>query len=280
MFASGLITFRETLEAALVVGIVLSFLTRTGQKPLRQWIWYGVAAGIGASILGAVLFHVLAGGFEGRSEQIFECVTMWIGAGLLSTMIFWMMKRKPSASAIETAAKQQVGGSQGWGIFLLIFVAVLREGIETVIFLNAARYMAEGHVLTGALIGVVIALLVGVVFFYGSLRLPLGVLFRVSTILLILFAAGLVAYGTHEFQEAGFVPIIKEHLWDVNPALLADGSFPMFHEKGSVGGMFKGLFGYNGNPSLIEICMWAAYLVTAGLAWRMSTVKPETQHAR
>lgn len=271
MLSSAMITFRETLEAALVVGVVLSFLSRTNRKGYRKWVYWGVLGGLGGSLAGAGLFHWLAGGFEGRAEEIFEGFTMLVGAGLLTTMILWMIRHKPSASAIEGEALRHVESTRGIGIFLLVFFAVLREGVETVVFLNAARYMSGEHGLAGGLIGIVLALLVGVAFFRGALRIKLSLFFNVTTALFILFAAGLVAHGIHELQEAHLIPIVAEHIWDLNPATLSDGSYPLLHEKGAIGGIFAGLFGYNGNPNLIEALSWCAYIALAGFTWRALT---------
>lgn len=267
MLPSLMITFRETLEAALVVGVILSFLSRTGRQSYNRWVYGGILVGIGASLVGAGLFHWLAGGFEGRAEQLFEGLTMLIGAGLLTTMIVWMIRHKPSTLDIENVALRHLESTQGVGLFLLVFFAVLREGVETVVFLNAARYMSGEQVLMGGIFGVILALGVGVAFFYGTLKIRLALFFQVTTALLILFAAGLVAYGVHELQEARVIPILVEHVWDINPVVQNEGSFPMLHEKGAVGGIFKGLFGYNGNPSLIEVLSWLAYLALAILTW-------------
>lgn len=256
MFESFLITSRETLEAALVVGIVLSFLSRTGQDIYKKWVWSGVLAGIGTSILVAILFLQLAGGFEGKNEALFEGTTMFVAAGLLTTMIFWMMKQRRSIKqAIEQRVTKHLDKAGTWGIFFVVAIAILREGTETVIFLNAIRYSSDISLL-GGIAGIVTAIAIGYGFFVSTRKVDLQTFFTVSSLLLILFAAGLVAHGVHEFEEAGIIHGIIYPVWDLNPALVADGSYPLLHEKGAIGSFFVGLFGYNGNPSLVEVIVY------------------------
>lgn len=261
MIASFIITFRETLEAALVVGIILSYLLRTKQTKYNNVVYIGVIAGIVASIIGALVFNALAGGFTGRAEYIFEGITMLIGALLLTTMILWMMKQKHIATELENKVATKIDQAHEFGLFLLVFVAVLREGIETVIFLGATSFVSTDNNLIGALTGIIAAIFLGYVIFVGSMRINIKRFFNVTSILLILFAAGLVAHGIHELQEAEIVPIVVEHVWDINPPVNPDGSYPLLHEKGDIGSILKGLLGYNGNPSLIEVLSYLAYLV-------------------
>jgi high-affinity iron transporter len=127
---------------------------------------------------------------------------------------------------------------------------VIREGVETVIFLNAINY-ASGINFLGGTLGIIAAIIVGYLFFISTKKINLKRLFNISSILLILFAAGLVAHGVHEFEEAGIVNGIIAPLFDINHIL---------NEKGVFGSFLKGLFGYNGNPSLLEVIAYVAYL--------------------
>lgn len=271
MLESFLITSRETLEASLVVGIVLAYLNRTNNQKYKKTVCYGIAFGIIASILAAVLFIVIAGGFEGRREELFEGITMLVGAFLLTTMILWMMKQRHVAKEIEGKVESHLQKTQPlfshFGIFLLISVAVIREGVETVIFLNATNY-ASGINFVGGLLGVIIAVFVGCLFFMSVKKINLKRLFNISSVLLILFAAGLVAHGIHELEEAGVVNPIIEHIWDINPKANTNGSFPLLHEKGAIGSFFVGLFGYNGNPSLVEVTSYGMYLALIYFLYR------------
>lgn len=268
MIESFIITFRETLEAALIVGIVLSYLVKTKQIKYNNVVYLGVVSGIVASIIGAWLFTGLAGGFSGRAEEIFEGITMLIGAALLTTMILWMMKQKHIAQELKHRVAAELHEAHKVGLFLLVFIAVLREGIETVIFLGAASFVSTGNSLVGALTGIVAAILLGYAIFIGSMKINLKKFFNVTSILLILFAAGLVAHGIHEFHEAKVIPTVIDHVWDINPLVNSDGSYPLLHEKGYVGSILAGLFGYNGNPSLIEVLSYLIYLVFVFALWK------------
>ncbi len=268
MIPSFIITFRETLEAALVVGIVLSYLYRVKQTKHNNVVYAGIFSGIVASIIGAVLFTKLAGGFTGRAEEIFEGITMLIGALLLTTMILWMMKQKHIARELENRVATELTETHKFGLFSLVFVAILREGIETVIFLRAAILVSTGNTMIGSLAGVIAAILLGYAIFLGSMKINLKRFFNITSILLILFAAGLVAHGVHELQEAKVVPTVIEHIWNINPPANLDGSYPILHEKGHVGSILKSLFGYNGNPSLIEVLSYLLYITLVIGLWR------------
>jgi high-affinity iron transporter len=211
-------------------------------------------------------FQLLAGGFSGRSEEIFEGITMLVGAFLLTTLIVWIIRKSAQAKDLEHKVEKSISGTRRAGLFLLILLAVLREGIESVIFLSAARFVSEENNLLGAGLGLVAAVVLGLLLFRGALRINLRSFFTITNILLILFAAGLVAGGVHELQEAGVIPVVLEHVWDINPNVIGDG-YPLLHENGLFGSIAKGLFGYNGNPSLIEIVVYLAYLTGTLSIW-------------
>ncbi len=258
MISSFIIMFRETLEAALIIGIILSYLNKTGQSRYKSAIYLGTLAGIIISVLGAYLFSLLAGGFEGRSEQIFEGVVMLTGAALLTTMIFWMMKQQHSVSKIEGKTENYISKGKIVSLSLLVFVSVLREGIESVFFLGALNF-SSGSSITGVMLGFFSAVLLGFLIFTGSRKISLKIFFQLTNILLVLFAAGLVSYGIHELQEAALLPVFIEHLWDINAIL---------HEKGMLGSIAASLFGYNGNPSLFEAAAYGTYIAFAVLMYR------------
>ena len=262
MIESFLVTSRETLEASLVVGIVLAYLNKTNNQNYRKTVYYAVIVGIIASIIAAFFFTVFAGGFEGKTEMIFEGITMLVGAFLLTTMILWMMRQRHIAKEIEGKVGRHLMNSQPLfshaGIFMIIFIAIIREGIETVIFLNAVNY-ANGINFIGGSLGIIAAIIVGYLFFISTKKINLKRLFNISSILLILFAAGLVAHGIHEFEEAGVVSGIVSPLFNVNHIL---------DEKSIVGSFLKGLFGYNGNPSLLEVIFYGSYLALIFVLYR------------
>ena len=145
VLSSFLITSRETLEAALVIGIVLAYLTKTNNKHYKKTVYYGIVFGVVLSVLAAVIFTLSASGFEGRGEAIFEGSTMLFASVLLTTMILWMMQQKHISREIEDnvakhVAKANFNQTYAYGLFALIVLAVLREGVETVIFFGALNY--------------------------------------------------------------------------------------------------------------------------------------------
>jgi high-affinity iron transporter len=269
MAAGFVVLLRETLEAVLVVTVVLGYLRRTAQAGSARLVAVGVVLGVAASALGAVAFERFAGGFDGPSESTFEGTVMIGAALLLTSMIVWVTRK----SSLEQSVERSLTRAGGWGILLLVFLSILREGVESVVFVSAAARTSQGSVLLGASAGVALALLVGILLFTGSLRLRLRPFFAVTNILLILFAAGLVARGVHELQDAGVLPLLHGPLWNLNPPALPDGSLPALHEDGVVGSFAKSLFGYDGSPSLLEAAAYAAYLGSAFLLWGLVSAR-------
>jgi high-affinity iron transporter len=204
---------------------------------------------------GAALFFTV-GALEGRSEQIFEGVAMLSAVAVLTWMIFWMRKQAVNIKKeLEAKLAGAIAAGSAIGLASVVFFAVLREGWETALFLFAISESATPlSTSVGAVVGLVISISLGVALYMGSRRLNLRQFFTVTGILLIVFAAGLLAHGIHEFQEAGLLPMTIEHVWDTNWILSEDSR---------VGEFLKALFGYNGNPSLLEVVAWATYLAVA-----------------
>ncbi|MCJ7737910.1 MAG: FTR1 family protein [Anaerolineae bacterium] len=266
MLAAGLITLREGLEAALIVGIVLGYLKMTGRMERQRTVWWGVALAVLASIAVALGLHMVGANFEGRGEQIFEGVVMLLAAGVLTYMIFWMMyqgRQMKSQLETETSHAVQAGG---WALFTLAFLAVFREGIETALFLTAAAFASSpAEIFVGGALGLATAVLAGWVLFAASVRLDVRRFFQVTSLLLVVFAAGLVAHGINELQQAAVLPVLVEHVWDINPIL----------DENSLGGsLLKTLFGYNGNPSLLEVLGYVGFFVVIWLATRSKRLSP------
>ncbi|MBL6983469.1 MAG: FTR1 family protein [Anaerolineales bacterium] len=253
MFPSLLLSLREGLEAALIIGIVLGVLNRLNQPHLKPVVWQGAAAAIVAAVLVGIGLNLLGMEFEGKAEEIFEGLATLFAAGVLTWMILWMQKQGKHLKANLESETSQALSSGKRALFTLAFIAVFREGLELAIFLLATSFVAEGSLtLIGAAIGLVSAVILGWILFSSTRRLSLRGFFQVTNILLILFAAGLVAYGVHELNEAGWIPSIIEHVWDINH---------IFNEKSQLGLIFKALFGYNGNPSLTEVMAYVSYFV-------------------
>ena len=189
---------------------------------------------------------------------------MLIAAGLITWMVVWIATQgKQMRQSIENKMEVHLAAGALMSLFFLVYTSILREGIETVIFLQAAFFQSQNtsqHV--GAIAGVVLAVSGAWLLFRGMMSwFSLSHFFAFTGILLMFFAAGLVAHGIHELQEAGLVPILIEHLWDMNF---------LINEKGVIGGLLKGVFGYNGNPSLIEVLSYIVYLSGVGMLWKRS----------
>lgn len=276
MIASFLITFRETLEAALIIGIILSFLAKTKQTKYNKVVYLGIVSGLIVSVIGALLFINLAGGFTGSAEQIFGGITIFIGAILLTTMIFWMMKQRHISSELESKVAKKILETNKLGLFFLIFISILKEGIETVIFLGAASFVSSDNNLIGAIAGIAGAIFLGYLIFVSAVKINIKKFFTITSIILILFAAGLFVNGVHEFEEANIIPNLVEHVWNINPDApqAAEGIYPLLHEDGHIGSIFKGLFGYTGSPSLIEVLVYISYLAFVFIIWKNMEKKP------
>jgi len=268
MLPTYLLSLREGLEAALIIGIVLGALTKIRRSDLSPAVWLGTLSAVGVSILTAVLLTGFGMSLEEEAEQIFEGITMLIAAGILTWMIFWMSKQARFLKGELEAGVNKAAATTGKrAMFWLAFVAVVREGIELALFVTAAFFAGDqGQVtsniiqtLAGTILGLGTSVLLGWTLFATTVRLDLRRFFQVTGFLLILFAAGLVAHGVHEFNEAGWIPAVVEHVWDVN-AVVDENSVP--------GQLLKTLFGYNGNPSLTEMIAYFVYLAVVTVLWR------------
>lgn len=257
MLPEFLITFRESLEAALVVGIVLAYLERTRNTQYNRHVYLGIIAGLVASMVLAVSFESFAGGFQGKSEEIFEGTVMLIASAMITWMILWMLKQEHVRKEIEERVKVEIDSQHAMGLVLFVFVAVLREGVETVIFLSAAAFKESGFSLFGALGGIVAAVILAFIIFETAIRVDLKTFFHVTSILLILFSAGLVAHAVHEFQEAGILEEQKA-LWDTKSIL---------DDKSLVGSILRSLLGYNDNPTLYEVLGYLGYIALVFVAY-------------
>jgi high-affinity iron transporter len=258
------IALREGIEMALIVGIVLAYLGQVGARAAQRWVWLGVglAALVSLGFLG--ILNALQAEFSGQTEQLFEGVTMTLAAIFLTWMIFWMLRNSRYLKKELQRSVQSVldRGGMAWGIFLLAFFAVVREGVELALLLFAAP--GEGKLL-GAIAGLAIAVGVGVLIYAFGRRIDLRTFFRVTTIVLVLFAAGLVAHAAHEFAEAGVLAAVEgPKLWTTKAWLPDDQG---------VGALLRALFGYQDEPTVIELVAYVGYFV---VVWWLSRTRMAT----
>lgn len=268
MLPSFLLSLREGLEAALIIGIVLGTLNRLGRRDQFRPVWLGVLVAIAVSVLAAIALTIAGTQFEGRAGQIFEGVTMLLAAGVLTWMIFWMQREgrtlsKRLAADVKQASsltQQNATRAASLSLFTLAFLAVVREGVELALFLTAAAFATSpAQTLLGAFLGLGVAAVLGVLIYLGTIRLDVKRFFQVTSLFLIVVAAGMVAYGVHELIEAGIIPAIVDPIYDINPVL---------NDKEGLGLLLKTLFGYNGNPALSESIAYVLYFVLIFLASR------------
>ncbi|MCX6053750.1 MAG: FTR1 family protein [Chloroflexi bacterium] len=254
MLASFLLSLREGLEAALIIGIVLGVLLKLKRTDLNITVWQGVSVAALLSTVAAIALNLLGMEFEGQGEQVFEGTAMLLAAGVLTWMIFWMKEHGGNLkNEIETQTNLAALSKGQKALFALAFLAVFREGIELALFLLAAGLASNPtQTLAGSLLGLVAATVFGWVLFNSTKKLSLRGFFSVTNTLLIIFAAGMVGLGIHEFNEAGIIPAVIEHVWDLNPIL---------SDQSEIGLVLKALVGFNGNPSLTSTLGYILYLV-------------------
>lgn len=256
MLSSFLITLREGLEAALIVGIIMAYLTSVGQRDQFRSVWLGAGLAIVVTLAAGGVIVWVFGGLSGQAKEIFVGASGLLAVAVLSYMVIWMRRQARNIKAhLETQVKTAIQVGSTRAMVSLVFIIVVREGIETVLFLFS--FSREGiplaSLLIGGLVGLGIALAIAYAGYKGSRRIKLSTFFNVTGFLLIFMAAGLLAYGVHELQDAGVFPIIRENIWNINHLL---------NEKVGVGSFLKTLFGYNGNPELLEVILYLSYLAT------------------
>jgi high-affinity iron transporter len=261
MLAASLLTLREGLEAALIIGILLSYLRQIGSQQLRWWIWAAVGVASVLSLALAIGLQVVGASFEGATEQVFEGLVMLLAVIVLTWMIFWMRyQARYFKQALEDDVQLAVRRGQHWGLFGIAFLAVIREGVETALFLTAASFASDGlSIVVGSIVGLGVAVAIGWLIHAGMTNLSVRTFFNVTSALLLIFAAGLFAHGIHELQEAGWIPIIVERVWNLKP-ILDDSSL--------VGSMLRTLVGYNDDPSLLEVISYVMYWVVVVISVR------------
>ncbi|MBI1977393.1 MAG: FTR1 family protein [Candidatus Omnitrophica bacterium] len=265
--ATFLIVFRETLEASLIVAIILTALVRLNQKRYFSHVmWSSISAVVVSILVGTVLLGA-TDKLQGKFQTIIEGTISIAACVILTYMIFWMDRQgRYIKSELETQVEEAVTRGEFIAIVSLPFLSVFREGAETVLFLLAVASQNSGAVsLLGGSSGFLLAALIAIGIFILGKRVPLRPFFRATGFLLLLIAAGLLAYGIHELQEIGWVPAMIEHVWDINH---------IFNEKVGLGAFAKALFGYNGNPSLLEVVAYGAYLIAIPLFLKQKQAVP------
>ncbi|MFN0275522.1 MAG: FTR1 family protein, partial [Chitinophagales bacterium] len=279
-----IITFRESLEAALIVGIIYVILHKNGLHSQKRMLWLSVIFSVLASaVLGIILNRSLET-LPAGTQELLEGVLMYITAALLFYVIFWMAKNLANRQAIQQQTDAALSGGKKWGVFFLVFFAILREGFETALFLLASTNIDSNFSYAGFFGGIILAVLIGYLIVIQGKKIQLKPFFKYTSLLLVFFAAGMIAYGTHEIheyleekehaeqiakggtaethaEENKVYDIFKSKTEADNPSAFwynksGDKYIHILHDKGSVGVFFKGLFGYNSDPIWPEVILW------------------------
>ena len=291
-----IIVFRESLEACLIVGIIYTLLEKNNLHREIKQLWFGVFSALIASVIVGVLLNNIKESIGNASiEAMVESVFMFLTAGLLWYVIFWLSKHVSDRAGLE-GQTQRAMATSGYGVFLVVFFAVLREGFETSIFLMGSFSILQTFSYIGFFTGMLTAILIGYFVVIQGRRVNLRSFFQVTTLLLVIFASGMVAYGTHEAEE--FV-VKGNHLdwigleekqeisrvWDIlqPKSELSENDNPtsysynlsgnekythLLHDKGRIGVFLKGFFGYNSNPNWPEFILWILSLILGIRLWR------------
>jgi len=266
------LALREGLEAVLVVVIILLYLKKTNQRIYYKYVYLGIILAIAASVVFAIIFSVIFGGFTGILEKIFEGTTFIISGIFILTLVLWVSKEGPKMKEnLEGRVEESINTQKVFSISITTFIIIIREGIELVLLTTGAASIGslnQVSVILGSIIGLAISILVGFLIFYGIKSINLRTFFKITNIMLILFAAGLITYGIHEFIEAGIInPIIGE-LWNIKhilPESFPDGNPATPEYLEILGALLKALFGYNANPALLEVIIYPVLLVSIGI---------------
>lgn len=260
MLSAFVITLREGLEASLIIGILAAYLVKTGRTTELRKLWIGVLAAVGFSILAGVLLTAGTASLSRKQQELVEGITGLVAVAVLTWMIFWMRHHAHHLKAsLHAKIDEAVETGATFTLVFLAFTAVAREGLETVLFLNAALNYSDSAVRSGgaAILGLAVASGLGYGIYRGGVQLNLKAFFQVTGGLLIVIAAGILASSVHELNEAGYLLFLTERAWDTsgiaNPS--AGGI------AGVLGSLLKGMIGYEPRPTVLQVLVYWGYMI-------------------
>src|SRR5215469_8108941 len=261
VLATLVIFLREGVEASMIVAILLAYLNRIGHREHFRDVFIGVGAALVLATVGGVIAYETIRSYDGsRVQTIFETATYLVAAAVLTYMTFWMRKHARSLSKeLRAKAEAALDGKARWGLGLLAFQAVGREGLETVVFTLAIVFSTSAAgALTGAVIGLAGSLVIAFVIYKLGHQLKLSRFFTVIGVLLMIFAAGLVADAVQNMQELGWLPVLSSPLWHTTRFLSQDSAF---------GDVLHSFFGYSDSPTALQLLLYLGYLATVIIAY-------------
>ena len=264
MLVPFLIMLREGIEAALIVGIIASYLKQTGRGQWMPAVWIGVFLAAALSLLVGGGLELMSAEFPQKQQELFEGIVGLIAVGILSSMVFWMRKEARSIKhSLHTSLDHALTASnhQVMALIAMVFFAVAREGLETVFFLLAVFQQSEGPAAPlGALLGLILAIFVGFAIYSGSMRLNLGLFFRWTGLFILVVGAGILANSVQALHEAGLWNHLQGVVFDISSALPMDGP---------AGSVLAGMFGYQDAPTVSVLGAYVIYLlVTLAMFFR------------
>jgi high-affinity iron transporter len=255
---SFLIMLREGFEATLVVGILYAYLRRIDRTDLARPMWLGIAAGVGLATGVGLAIHFTTGSLSGDARLVTFALIAIAAACVLTWMIFWMARQSRAMKGdLEHRIDHAIAGidSVARGVALVAFAAVLREGIEAALFLVALSIGSDGwQVLIGSALGIGLAIVLGWGVYVGGRTFPMRTFFRVTGVILIVFAAGLCAKAVFWFQAAGVIGSADNAVYNVL-------SVHWLTQDSQVGKFLAGLFGWDPRPSIEQVIAWVGYFV-------------------
>ncbi len=256
MVANFLIGLREGLEASLVVSILVAYLVRTGRRDRLPYVWAGVAVAVSLSVaFGAVLTYTQTTLLRtDEAREVFGGVLSLLAVGFVTWMIFWMRKASRGIGR-ELQGKLDAAVAMGsLAVVVMAFLAVAREGLETALFMFTAVQAAGSTVgpLVGFVLGIGTAVVLGWLLYRKAVTINLGTFFKVTGVLLIFVAAGVLAYGVHDLQEGGVLPGAESLAFNVSAQVPPDSWY---------GVLLKGVFNFSPETTWLQLVAWLGYLV-------------------
>ena len=253
MLSNALIGLREGLEAALVVSILVAFLVRTDRRAALPWVWAGVAVAVALSVAVGALLTFTSSAMSFEAQEAFGGSMSIVAVGFVTWMIFWMRRTARALSGELRGKLEEALRIGSWAVVLMAFLAVGREGLETAVFFWAAAQAAgsTSTPLLGFLVGIAVAVALAYLIYRGAVRINLARFFNVTGILLIFVAAGILAYGMHDLQEANILPGLNTLAFDISAQVPADSWY---------GTLLKGIFNISPRTSVLEGVVWVVYV--------------------